>query len=84
MGAAEQLKPTKKQRRRDALVTIFTAWANQLAAVLDEFDLAEPDKDAPGPQRRKPTRLPYRPDPNQPVDPALAKRVEADMRRRGL
>ena len=81
MSAAERIKPTRRQRRRDALLMLMTAFANQLADVLDEHDLAVDEGEPAAKTRRAPTRAPYVPA-QTPSNDALA-RAEAVLRRRG-
>lgn len=85
MSAAERLRPTKRQRRREALLMAVTAFANQLADIMDEYDLSEPDEgEANGRARRAAVRVPYVPTHGQvPSNEAFAK-AEAAARRRGL
>ncbi len=84
MSAAERLKPSRRDARRNALVEVFASFASRLAAILDEHDLTEDvENDAPR-ARRKPLRVPYVPTHGQPIDPAVAARARADARRRGL
>jgi len=84
MSAAERLRPTRRQQRRDALVMACTEFANKVASILDEHDLSDADDESAPRPRRKPVRAPYVPNHGQPLDPAIVSRVRADARRRGL
>jgi hypothetical protein len=84
MSAAERLKPSRRDRRRDALVEACTAFANRLATILDEHDFSEDDDEPNVRPRRKPLRAAYVPNHGQPIDPAIVARARAAARRKGL
>jgi hypothetical protein len=83
MGAAERLKPSRRQRRREALLMAYTSFANQVADILDEHDLSEVDGDEPKPRR---TRVAPQYVPTHGQEPSAEARAKAQSlaRRRGL
>ncbi len=84
MSAAEKLRPSRRQRRRDALVMAFTSFANQVADVLDDADQPEAENDTQPRARRSPVRAPYVPTHGQTPSPEAFEKAEAAARRRGI
>jgi hypothetical protein len=61
MGAAERLKPSRRQRLNDEIAAAAQQFAAKIVGALIDFELTENDDGEQPKKRKQPRRIPYVP-----------------------